>query len=152
MKLAEALAERADLEKRIVELRVRLAQSARIQEGDQPPEDVAALLTELAQLLGEQTTLFKRINRTNIATHLDEEYTLMEALAERQLAARHADFLNDLIMHALSQEFRYTRTEIRYVTTLDVPAVRNSIEHLAQRQRHLDTAIQAANWTTDLLL
>ena len=47
MKLAEALVLRADVQKRIAQMRVRLQQSALIQEGEQPPEDPKELLTEL---------------------------------------------------------------------------------------------------------
>jgi hypothetical protein len=39
MKLAEALLLRADCQKRIEQLKSRLLGSARVQEGEQPPED-----------------------------------------------------------------------------------------------------------------
>ena len=39
MKLAEALSLRADLQKRISQLEVRLKNNARIQEGEEPAED-----------------------------------------------------------------------------------------------------------------
>ena len=44
MKLATALAERHDLQHRLTELRQRLEQNARVQEGDTPAEEPAALL------------------------------------------------------------------------------------------------------------
>lgn len=44
MKLATALAERHDLQRRLTELRQRLEQNARVQEGDTPAEEPAALL------------------------------------------------------------------------------------------------------------
>ena len=37
MKLAEALIQRADCQKRIAQLRQRLTRSAKVQEGEQPP-------------------------------------------------------------------------------------------------------------------
>ena len=39
MKLASALAERADLQRRIAELSVRLNNNAKVQEGESPSED-----------------------------------------------------------------------------------------------------------------
>ncbi|EDL65932.1 DIP1984 family protein [Bacillus sp. SG-1] len=39
MKLAEALLERADLQKRLAQMTGRLERSAVIQEGEDPPED-----------------------------------------------------------------------------------------------------------------
>ena len=44
MKLAEALIQRADHRKRLDQLRERLVRVARVQEGDAPAEDPAALL------------------------------------------------------------------------------------------------------------
>ena len=44
MKLAEALQERADLNRRIEQLRYRLGNNALMQEGEKPAEDPAALL------------------------------------------------------------------------------------------------------------
>ena len=43
MKLAEALSNRADLQRRISQLKGRLKDSHKVQEGDTPAEDVLAL-------------------------------------------------------------------------------------------------------------
>ena len=51
MKLAEALANRADLQKRLEQMRGRLAQSALVQENESPPEDPRELLAETERLL-----------------------------------------------------------------------------------------------------
>jgi len=47
MKLAEALNLRADLQRRVEQLRMRLAQNAKVQEGEEPLEDPKGLLAEL---------------------------------------------------------------------------------------------------------
>ena len=47
MKLAEALQERADLNRRIEQLRSRLLNNAMKQEGEEPSEDPKELLKEL---------------------------------------------------------------------------------------------------------
>lgn len=47
MKLASALTERADLQKRIAELSTRLNNNAKVQEGEQPSENPKDLLTTL---------------------------------------------------------------------------------------------------------
>ena len=47
MKLAEALQMRADLQRRISQLSGRLHNNARVQEGEQTPEDPEQLLMEL---------------------------------------------------------------------------------------------------------
>ena len=47
MKLAEALSRRKDLQKRIAQLRSRIAANVRVQEGEQPLENPAELRIEL---------------------------------------------------------------------------------------------------------
>ena len=47
MKLAEALNQRADLQKRIAQLRERLSNNVKVQEGDQPAENPEDLFKEL---------------------------------------------------------------------------------------------------------
>ena len=47
MKLAEALQERADLDRRVQQLQQRLENNAMVQEGESPAEDPAELLAEL---------------------------------------------------------------------------------------------------------
>ncbi len=47
MKLAEALSLRADLQKRISQLEVRLKNNDRIQEGEEPAENPQELMEEL---------------------------------------------------------------------------------------------------------
>jgi len=43
-----------------------------------------------------------------------------------------------------------TRTELRYVTALDVRGLRQAASDTARRIRELDSQIQQTNWTTDL--
>ena len=52
MKLAEALQERADLNRRIQQLQQRLTNNALVQEGETPAEDPAELLAELDGCVG----------------------------------------------------------------------------------------------------
>ena len=68
MKLAEALHLRADLQKRIQQLGVRLNNNAKVQEGDTPAEDPVVLLRELESCTNELANLIAAINRPNCAT------------------------------------------------------------------------------------
>lgn len=68
MKLAEALSIRADLQNRIDQLKSRLKYSAKVQEGDQPSEDVNELYKELDECLSQFEKIVYRINRTNMQT------------------------------------------------------------------------------------
>jgi hypothetical protein len=150
MKLAEALVLRADLQKRIEQLRARLQESALVQEGEQPSEDPRELLGELERLLGELTAIIGRINRANLSTQLAGGMTLTEALARRDALALQYSIIESVASRAGNRANRYSRSEIRLVPTVDVAALRRQLDTLAQRRRELDVAIQSTNWATDL--
>ena len=61
MKLAEALQIRADKQNKIEDLRTRLVNSARYQEGEKPVEDPEELLKELDQLVSSLEELIYKI-------------------------------------------------------------------------------------------
>jgi len=85
MKLAEGLALRADAARRVEQLRSRIAGSARYQEGEEPPEDAAALLAEAGAALDQLQILIRRINRTNAAAQIGADGTITDALARPAL-------------------------------------------------------------------
>ncbi len=151
MKLAEALVLRADVQKRIAQMRGRLQQSALVQEGEQPPEDPQELLAELDQLLTQLGELMARINRTNLQTRLTEGVTLTDALARRDVLSLHHSIVSGLADTASARVERYGRSEIRKMSTVDVAALRRQLDEIARQRRELDTTIQATNWVTDLI-
>ena len=79
------MALRADLQKRLEQLKQRLVKNARIQEGDKPEEDPAELQSELEKSARELTLPIQRINRTNAASSFGTAGTLADALAERDV-------------------------------------------------------------------
>lgn len=151
MKLAEALIQRADRQKKIHQLRQRLMRSARVQEDEQPPEDPQALLAELRQALDDLAALIKRINKTNLSTELGDGLTLTDALAERDILVMHRNVLSSLIEAAIPQQPRFGRSEIKFYSTVDVSDVQKQIDDLARQHRELDSRIQAINWETELI-
>ena len=82
MKLAEALQERADLNRKIEELRRRLTNVVLVQEGEDPAEDPAELLKELEGATGRLEQLMAAINLTNCRTKADGR-TLTELIAKK---------------------------------------------------------------------
>ena len=82
MKLATALSERSDLQRRLTELSTRLNQNAKVQEGDSPAEEPEALLRETDGVLLRLEELIARINLTNSRT-VSEGESLTEKLANR---------------------------------------------------------------------
>lgn len=151
MKLAEALILRADAQKRIQQLRERLARSARVQEGDTAPENPQELLAEVQQVIADWQTLVKRINRTNAQTPFDEARTLTDALADRDALSTGHSILTNLLAQAAGQTTpQYGFNNIKYFRAIDVADVQKQADDLARRFRDLDSRIQALNWSTEL--
>lgn len=150
MKLGEALAQRAESQSRLGQVRDRLRISALVQEGDQPPEDPTPLLAELEQIAEDLERLIAAINYTNSITRLPSGATLTRALARRDVLGLRHSALKAIADATAQQQARYSRSEIRLVRTFDVAGVRKRIDLLAREQRELDAQIQAANWTVEL--
>ena len=151
MKIAEALIMRADCQKRIEQLRSRLVNSAKVQEGEEPPENPQTLLVELEATVNELTTLIKKINRTNSQTILEDNLTVSDALAKRDTLSLKRGVYDSLLDAASSQRNRYSRSEIKFVSTVNVVEIQQQVDRLARDYRLLDTKIQQANWTTELV-
>ena len=81
MILAEALAIRKDLQKKIEQLRSRLLNNVRIQEGDEPSEIPTELLKVLFCFLYRLQRLICQSNKTNMNT-VTEGKTLTELISE----------------------------------------------------------------------
>ena len=156
MKLAEALALRADAARRVEQLRARVVASARFQEGEEPAEDATALLTEAGAVLDQLELLIRRINRTNSAARIGPgEATITDALARRDtLRLRHALIATGADAAAGRHEGGYgrqMRSELRMLSALPVAELRAQADALALELRELDTHIQRSNWEVDLL-
>ena len=83
MKLAQALQERADLNKKISQLEYRLSMNAVIQEGEDSLESPKELLKELNTSYDNLETLISRINLTNCNTKTEyNNSTLTELIAK----------------------------------------------------------------------
>lgn len=151
MKLAEALIVRSDVQKRIEQMKVRLSRSAKVQEGEKPPERPNELLKEMGHLLTELNVLIKRINRTNSQVIFENETTLADALADRDTLGLRRNILNDLMHTASIKQDRYTKSEVRFLATVNIATLQEEMDHLAKTYRQLDTRIQELNWKTDLV-
>ena len=150
MKLASALSERADLQRRIAALGERLNNNAKTQEGEPPAEDPALLLQELDQNMVRLEELIRRINLTNSQT-VSEGETLTALLARRDAMEKRLSILRSFLTNASSKVDRYSRTEIKIVSTVDVAALQKDVDLQSKQLRELDERIQALNWTTELL-
>lgn len=149
MKLAEGLSVRKDLQTRIEQLKSRLLNNMKVQEGDEPSERPEELLKELDGCLKQLQELMFRINATNMHTVKDGR-TLTEMMAAREVLGKRVQILRDAFDRATQSQDRYGRNEIKYVTTVDVPALRKQIDKYSKQLRELDMEIQALNFATEL--
>lgn len=150
MKLAEALILRADCQKRVAQLQARLQNNAKVQEGDEPSETPQELLAELGRVSAELLDLIKRINKTNSATVFAGRGTISDVLAERDVLRMQRSVYVELAQAAAITHDRYSRSEVRYISTINVAEIQKRGDELAKNYRDLDTRIQELNWQTEL--
>lgn len=149
MKLAEALSIRADLQQKVCQLKGRLKDSAKVQEGDKPSENTEDLFKELDSCLVKMENLIYRINFTNMQTVHDGE-TLTKMIARKDVLNLRLSVMREVMKYMLETD-RYGRNEIKYVRTIDVTELHKKIDSYAKQLRELDLKLQELNWTTDLL-
>jgi hypothetical protein len=157
MKLAEALSLRSDAQKRLAQLQSRAVASARYQEGEEPPERAADLLTEARAVTEEIETLVRAVNRTNASTELEPGLTITDAIAQRDALALRRKLVTTVADAAAGHDERrpgwgrQLRSELRQLTNLPVAELRREADDLARRYRELDVRLQEANWATELV-
>lgn len=150
MKISEGLILKADLQKRIEQIKDRLVRSAKVQEGEEPPEDPNLLLQELNELIEQHTLLGQRINKTNSVVVVSDGKTVTDLLAERDSIILKRRVLDSLIQATAIKHDRYSKSEVKFISTVKVSKVQQEIDLLSKNYRELDTKIQEINWLTEL--
>lgn len=149
MKLAEALQERADLNRQIEQLKFRLANNAITQEGEAPAEDPGQLLERLDRGVARLEELMAAINLANCRTVVDG-MTLTQLIARKDCLRLKIEAYRELAEAASQTAHRATRSEIRILSAVDVKAIQADVDAMAKELRLLDNKLQQTNWTTDL--
>jgi hypothetical protein len=151
LKLAEALSTRADLQRKVLQLKERILRNAKIQVGEKPAEDPNELLAELDQTSKELVVLIKKINQTNSTLKFDKDNTMADILTERDQLASIRDLHRELAKQATVSQDRYKKLEIKFVPAVDVRNIQKLADGYAKQFRELDVKIQGMNWTEDLV-
>jgi hypothetical protein len=136
--------------KRIQQLGQRIQNNVKVQEGDEPKEQPAELMKELDSCLSQLQELIWRINATNIETKNSEGKTLTELMAQKDVLTMRISTLRSVFDTASSGQDRYSRSEIKMVTVVDVKALSKQIDEYSAQLRKLDIEIQALNFQTEL--
>ena len=150
MKLAEALSIRADLQKKVAQLKERIKESAKVQEGDEPCDNVEELYKELDEALVQLEDLVYRINITNVQIVQGGD-SLTRLIAKRDVLSMRVKALKEVVNYVAVNDTRYGRNELKYVRTIDIKALRKEADTYAKQYRELDLKIQSLNWTVDLV-
>ena len=129
MKLATALSERADLQRRISELGGRLNNNAKVQDGEKPSEDPMELLTELNKDFSRLEELIARINHTNNETK-SGDVTLTDLIAKRDCLKQKIGIMRSFLDKASEKVSRYSKTEIRILSTVSVSNLQKEVDKL----------------------
>jgi energy-converting hydrogenase A subunit M len=151
LKLAEALSIRADLQRKVLQLKERILRNAKIQVDEKPAEDPNELLAELDDASKDLVALVKKINQTNSALTFDKENTMADILSERDRLASLRDLHRELAKQATVSQDRYKKLEIKFMPAVDVKGIQKLADSYAKQFRELDVKIQALNWTKDLI-
>ena len=150
MKLAQALILRADTQKRIEQLKVRLLSNAKTQENEKPSEDPKLLLKELDKLTSELFTLICSINLTNSSAKFDG-MSLTEMIAKKDALVLKVNVLREFATSASQKVDLYSNSEIKILSTVDVAALQKQVDALSKEIRELEMKLQEANWAVDLV-
>lgn len=150
MKLATALSERADIQRRLSQLQTRLNNNAKVQEGEEPAEDPKALLKELDALLNRLEKLMAQINLTNSRT-VSGGKTLTELIARRDCLTKRVGIMRSFLDNASARADRYSQKEIKVLSTVSVATLQKQVDGVSRELREVDEQIQSLNWTTDLI-
>jgi hypothetical protein len=150
MKIAEALILRADIQKRIAQLKTRLNNNAKVQENEEPAENPELLLTELENLISQLNDLIVKINRTNTLSKIDG-ISLVELIAKKDTLSQKAGILREFIEIASQKVNLYSTTEIKVFSTVNVSELQKKLDKLSKEIRETDTKLQQANWTIELV-
>ena len=148
MKLAEALQERADINRNIEQLKSRLNNNVLVQEGEQTAEKPERLKRELDDSIQRLAYLISRINLTNCETKIGGQ-TLTELIAEKDALSLK---LSAYKAYTASQtSYRARGTEIKIKPAIAVGKWQAEIDAMSKELRLLDNKLQACNWNTDLI-
>ena len=150
MKLAEALQERADLNRKIEELRRRLGNVILVQEGEEPAEDPAELLEELNAAVVRLEELMAAINLTNCRTKANG-MTLTALIARKDALMVKLSAYRDLVYSASQNTNRARGTEIKVKALLKASELQKTADQTAKEVRELDNLLQETNWKTKLI-
>ena len=150
MKLAEALQERADLNRNIEQLKMRINKNVLVQEGEKPAELPTRLKQELDASVDRLEYLMAKINKTNHETTVDGK-TLTELIAEKDALSLKISAYKEIVSAASHTVNRARNSEIKIISSISVTDWQAEIDNMSKKLRLVDNKLQETNWKTELI-
>lgn len=94
---------RADLQKKVAQLKERIKESAKVQEGDEPCDNVEELYRELDEAVVQLEDLIYRINITNVQIVQDGE-SLTRLIANRDVLSMRVKALKEVVNYVAAND------------------------------------------------
>lgn len=151
MKLAEALLIRSDMQKKLAQLKARIKNNVKVQEGDTPSEDPNELLLQASQVITELNTLIERIHRTNAIAKTDKGQSMLTLLVERDTLEMRHKMLIETIEAAHGEVDRYSPREIKWDVMVSISGLQKQADDIAMKLRQINLVIQSNNWQIELV-
>ena len=140
MKLSQALIIRSDYQNKIYELKKRIINNSKVQEGENVSEDPMKLLKEL-----------NRVIKTNNESLFEDNITIADAICTRDTIKKKRNAIVAIIEEATIKVDRYSQSEVKFISTISIEQLQKQSDLLAKEFREIDMKIQEKNWTTELL-
>lgn len=94
---------RADLQKKVAQLKERIKESAKVQEGDEPCDNLEELYNELDEAVVQLEDLIYRINITNVQIVQDGE-SLTRLIANRDVLSMRVKALKEVVNYVAAND------------------------------------------------
>lgn len=94
---------RADLQEKVAQLKERIKESAKVQEGDKPCDNVEELYKELDEALVQLEDLIYRINITNVQIVQDGD-SLTRLIANRDVLSMRVKALKEVVNYVAAND------------------------------------------------
>ena len=94
---------RADLQEKVAQLKERIKESAKVQEGDKPCDNVEELYKELDEALVQLEDLIYRINITNVQIVQDGD-SLTRLIAKRDVLSMRVKALKEVVNYVAAND------------------------------------------------
>lgn len=94
---------RADLQKKVAQLKERIKESAKVQEGDEPCDNVEELYKELDEAVVQLEDLIYRINISNVQIVQDGE-SLTRLIANRDVLSMRVKALKEVVNYVAAND------------------------------------------------